>query len=212
MTDFKSNFRDRYQHPNIVVSIDANLEFAAPYIQTYFEDQIRNGTKFRAGETVQIGWMIVMLKADTEGDLEIWEPRFGAVPITWARGVSNTYRQLMVQRTVSEQIGVEPLFPSLRQSAVASLDFASGRNFRMYRAESAGTDSGWVLTSDGNDGESGKITSLFEIAGNRPEVLPFLALPIGTSVVRTDGVLRIEYDGKVVDSDSNDFLRRLLNS
>jgi hypothetical protein len=69
MTDFKANFFDRYQHPNVVVSIDADLEYAASNIQSFFEDQIRNGTKFRTGEIVQIGWMIVMLKANSEGDL-----------------------------------------------------------------------------------------------------------------------------------------------
>lgn len=212
MTDFKSNFRDRYQHPNIVVSIDANLEFAATNIQSFFEDQIRNGTKFRAGETVQLGWMVVMLKADAEGDLEIWEPRFGTVPITWVRGVSNTYRQLMLQRTVCEQIGVEPLFPSLRQSGVASLEFASARSFRMYRAEVAGNDSGWMFAGEGNGDEGGKLTSLFEIAGSRPEVIPFLALPAGAAVVQTGEKIRIEFEGKVVDSDSNDFLGRLLKS
>lgn len=118
----------------------------------------------------------------------------------------------MVQRTVSEQIGVEPLFPSLSQSAVASLEFTSGGSFRMYRAETTGTDSGWMLTSEDNAGEGGKLTSLFEIAGNRPEVIPFLALPVGASVVRTGEKVRVEFDGEVVDSDSNDFLGRLLKS
>jgi hypothetical protein len=212
MTDFKSNFRDLYQHPNIVVSIDANLEFGAASIQSFFENQIRKGTKFRAGETVQLGWMIVMLKADEGGDLEIWEPRFGVVPITWVRGVSNTYRQLMMQKTVCEQIDVEPQFPSLRQSAVAPLEFASGGGFRMYRAETTGADSGWILTSEGNVGEAGKLTSLFEIASNRSEVIPFLALPIGASMVRTNKKIQIQFNEKVIDSESNDFLGRFLNA
>ena len=212
MTNIRLDFRGRYQHPNIVVLIDTNLEFAISSLQSYFEDQIRRGVVFRAGETVQIGWMIVMLKENLEGDLEVWEPRFGTVPIMWEQGVTKTYSQLVIQKTVCERIGVEPLFPSLMQSAVASLEFTSGRSFRMYRAETAGTDSGWMLISDGSAGEGGTLSSLFEIASNRPEVIPFLALPIGASVVRTDGVIRIEYTGKVVDSDSDDFLRTLINS
>jgi hypothetical protein len=212
MTNIRWDFRGRYQHPNIVVLVDMNLEFAIAPLQSYFEDQIRRGVVFRAGETVQIGWMIVMLKENSEGDLEVWEPRFGTVPIIWERGVIKTYSQLIIQKTVCEKIGVEPLIPSLMQSAVASPEFTSGRSFRMYRAETAGTDSGWMLTSEGNAGEGGKLISLFEIASNRPEVIPFLALPIGALVVRTDGKIRIEYTGKIVDSDSDDFLRKLINS
>jgi hypothetical protein len=212
MTDFTSNFRDRYQHPNMVVSIDAELEFAAANIQSFFEDQIRNGTKFRAGETVQLGWMIVMLKADSEGNLEVWEPRFGTVPIIWERGVNKTYRQLIVQKTICEKADVEPIFPSLMQSGVVSLDFASARSFRMYRAEAEGNDSGWMFTGEGIVGEGGELKSLFEIASSRPEVIPFLALPAGATVVRTGEKIQIEFEGKVVDSDSNDFMGRLLKS
>lgn len=212
MSDFRSDFRDRYHHPNIVVSLDENLKFAAPSIRSYFEDQIRQGVVFRTGQTAQIGWMIVMLKADSEGDLEILEPHFGGVPITWVRGVSNAYRQLIVQKTVCEKAGVEPTFPSLMQSGVASLEFASARSFRMYRTEAAGNDSGWMFVGEGSGGEGGKLMSLFEIASNRPEVIPFLALPAGATVVRTGERIRIEIDGKVVDSDSNDFLGRLLKS
>ena len=196
MTDFTSNFMDRYQHPNIVVSMDANLEFGAPYIQNYFEDQIQKGTEFRAGETAQIGWMIIMLTADAYGDLEIWEPRFGTAPIEWVRGVSNTYRQLIVQKTVSEQIGVEPSFPSLRQSAVVSPDFFPGQGFRMFRAASEGADSGWVFTANSDDREGGKVCSLFEIGGKRPDVIPFLALPVGASVVCIREEVEIRYGEK----------------
>ncbi|HKR42556.1 MAG TPA: hypothetical protein VJU59_23275 [Paraburkholderia sp.] len=210
MADFKSNFRDRYHHPNVVVSMDADLEFGVPYIQSYFEDQIRRGTEFRAGETVQIGWMIVMLKADASGDLEIWEPRFGTVPIEWVRGVSNTYRQLMVQKTVGEQIGVEPMFPSLRQSAVVSPDFFSVRRICMLRSASQGADSGWVFSAGGDVREGGKVCSLFEIGGNRPDVIPFLALPAGASVVCADGEVEIQYGERVVNSNSNQFLKMLL--
>jgi hypothetical protein len=54
--------------------------------------------------------------------------------------------------------------------------------------------------------------SLFEIASNCPEVIPFLALPAGATVARSGERIRIDFDGKIVDSDSNDFLERLLKS
>lgn len=210
MANFKFQFREQYQHPDVVVSLDASLAFAAPSIQTYFEDRIRQGARFHAGETVQFGWMIVLLKANGRDDLEIWEPRLGTVPIEWVRGISETYRQLMVQKAVCDQLGVDPVFPSIRQSAVVFADFAASQRLRMHRAGMTDTESGWMLASDETGEDTGPLASLFEIASKRPDVIPFFALPVGASAVLASDKTQIELDGTVVDSDSKDFLRRLL--
>ena len=206
----KSSFRAQYHHPDIVVSMDSNLELGASAIHAYFEDQIRQGAVFRSGETVQIGWMIVLLKADEHGDLDIWEPRFGAVPITWVRGANNTFRHFMVQKAVCEQIGVDPLFPMLRQSAVMSREFLAGRISRMSRESPEGKNSGWVFTGDSNVGVEGEVCSLFEIGGQHSEVIPFLALPVGASVIWADKRIHIEFRNSMIGSDWNEFLMRLL--
>ncbi|QCU54445.1 hypothetical protein FFM54_36275 [Burkholderia pseudomallei] len=98
MKDFGLEFREKYGHPNIVVPMEDDLEFGAQAVLSYFEDQIRQGTIFREGETVQIGWSILMLKAGAGETLEAWEPEFSPMPISWIRGANTTYRHLMMQR------------------------------------------------------------------------------------------------------------------
>lgn len=212
MTTVKTNFRGLFQHPDIVVSMPSGPEFGAQPVLAYFEGEVREGTVFRAGETVQIGWMILMLKVTENGDLDVWEPRFGEVPIVWERGASKTYRQLIVQKSVAEQLGIEPSFPSLRQSGIISPNFMASKNFQMFRDPSAGTDSGWLFTTEENVSSDGRLASLFEIASNRPEVIPFLALPADSSVSLNDGRVRVSHTGKEVDSNSNELLRRLAES
>jgi hypothetical protein len=209
MTEVKTNFRGQLKHPDIVVSLPSGPGFGGESILSYFEDATRQGTVFRAGETVQMGWMTLALKATEDGELDVWEPRFGELPIVWERGVSKTYRQLLVQKGVAEQLGVEPSFPSLRQSGVISPDFMASKNFQMFRDPPDGSDSGWLFTTEGNVSSDGRLVSLFEIASKRPEVIPFLALPAGSSVVVKDGLVKI-VDGKTeISSDSNELLNRL---
>ncbi|CAB3810096.1 hypothetical protein LMG28688_07150 [Paraburkholderia caffeinitolerans] len=209
MTEMKSNFQGKHGHPDIVVSMPSGPDFGAAPILSFFEDAVRQGTVFRAGETVQMGWMMLMLKETESGELDVWEPRFGAVPIVWERGASKTYRQLIVQKSVAEQLCLEPSFPSLRQSGVISPDFMTSSNFQMFRESSAGTSSGWLFTTEENQSTDGRLASLFEIAGKRPEVIPFLAMPASSSVVLKDGKVKISYGKVEVTSDSNELLRRL---
>jgi hypothetical protein len=79
----------------------------------------------------------------------------------------------------------------------------------MFRDPPAGTDSGWLFTTEENVSSDGRLASLFEIASKRPEIIPFLALPASSSVVVKDGDVKISFGKKEVGSDSNELLRRL---
>lgn len=209
MTEMKSYFQGKHGHPDIVVSMPSGPDFGAAPILSYFEDAVWQGTVFRTGETVQMGWMMLMLKETESGALDVWEPRFGAVPIVWERGASKTYRQLIIQKSVAELVSVEPSFPSLTQSAVISPKFMASKDFQMSREAPQGTDSGWVFATDPSESDGGRLASLFEIASKRPEIIPFLALPASSSVVLKDGEVRVNSGKKEVGSDSNELLRRL---
>ncbi|WP_109484165.1 hypothetical protein [Paraburkholderia sp. C35] len=212
MTTVKANFRGVFQHPDIIVSMPSGPDFGAQAVLAYFEDAVRQGTVFHAGETVQMGWLMLNLRATNDGDLEVLEPRFGEIPIVWECGASKTYRQLVVQESVAELFDVEPLFPSLAQSAVISPDFMMSTNTQMFRDPPSGTDSGWLFTTAENESDDGRLVSLFEIASKRPEVIPFLALPSESSVSINGKFIHVNCADKVIDSDSNELLRRLLAS
>jgi hypothetical protein len=156
-----------------------------------------------------MGWLMLMLKATDAGELEVWEPRFGAIPIIWERGASKTYKQLIVQKSVAELLGVEPSFPSLRQAGVISPDFIGTKNFQMFREAPNGTDSGWLFTTEQNTSSDGRLASLFEIASKRPEIIPFLALPASSSALLEDGHVKVTHGNDEVSSDSSELPRRL---
>ncbi|MBI0328731.1 immunity protein Imm33 domain-containing protein [Burkholderia plantarii] len=209
MTEMKTNFQGTAAHPNIVVSLPSDLSFGAHPILAYLEEEVRKGKVFRAGETVQMGWLMLMFKETDAGELEVWEPCFGAIPIVWERGASKTYRQLIVQKSVAELLSVEPSFPSLVQSVVVSPKFKTSRDLLMAREPSTGTDSGWLFAADASESDGGRLASLFAIASERPEVIPFLALPPSASVVLKDGRVTIRHGNEEVSSDTSDLLRRL---
>lgn len=93
-----------------------------------------------------------------------------------------------------------------------SPDFMASKSFQMFRDPPSGTDSEWLFTTGGNVSSEGRLASLFEIASNRPEVIPFLALPAASSVVLKDGLVKISHGNWKVRADSSELLSRLPTS
>lgn len=209
----RGSFRERYSHPDIVVRAEIAHRSGAEWILSDLEEQIRSGTVFRVGDTVQIGWMTVLLKDLDGGDLELFEPEFGSMPVNWVPGANNTIRQMIIQKELCEQIGVGAYYPSMRQSAVVSPNFMkTDQGFELSRDASKGNDSGWVFREGGYAGSSGTLFSLYQIAISIPAIIPFLALPSGAIVTSDRMALEVSANGAKISSSDNDFLMRLLGS
>lgn len=209
MVEYGTDLRHRYNHPNIVVAVASDLRTGFDWFLSYFEGEVAAGVVFSDNQLVQIGWMLVKLCRNSSGDLEVWEPRFDAVPINWTRGASTTIRHLMVQRETCAQLGVEPSFPVLTQSGVVSAEFFASGRFDMERELcEVATDSGWIFKDPEPTG--GKHCSLFEIAVARPEVVPFLALPVGATVSFDKSGIEISLGDRKISSSNNEFIARLV--
>ena len=210
MKCFRLNLNGAINHPKIVVWMDENFAAGATWVLQYFENEIRRGSAFHAGETVQIGWMIVLLKGNEQGDLEVWEPRLDNMPVSWIRGANNTFRHLTLQKEMCRQMGVDPEFPAYTQFAVIPVESPKATDdFCMVRDKTAGADSGWRVTRPHQEEALTKNCSLFEIAIGNPMVVPFLALPSGAAVCCAHGIVQITYGPKVIASDTNQFLKDL---
>lgn len=213
MNVYRTTFEATYQHPNFVLSLSAELDVGAEWLFGYFESEVRRGIKFQAGQTVQIGWMLVKLVADQSGDLEIWEPRSDIMPIDWIRGATSAFRHFTLQREACSQIGVEPEFPSLLQSGVVSaLFFTDSGEFTMSRDDPMGSDSGWAFARVHERDLGGRHHSLFEVGMFDRMIIPFLALPSGVLVRASNEHIDLLFGSVVISSESNEFLRRLLDS
>ncbi|MEF9416831.1 hypothetical protein ABXT21_12270 [Ralstonia sp. SM1864_UCD524_TZ4] len=207
--EYRTNLRQRYNHPNIVVPVASDLGAGFDWILSYFEGEVAAGVVFSDNQLVQVGWMMVKLCQDSRGDLEVLEPGFDSVPINWTRGASTTIRHLMLQRETCAQLGVEPVFPVLSQSGVVSADFFGSSKFHMERELcDVATDSGWLFKDPEPTG--GRHCSLFEIAVARPEVVAFLALPFGAVVSYDKSGIEISVGDRRISFGTNEFIARLL--
>ena len=202
-------------HPEISVTLGDEAQMDASWLLSFFETEVQRGRRFAADETVQIGWMLVMLQSNAAGDLEVWEPQFDSFPIRWTKGANNTFRHLVLQKSVCEQFGCEPDFPSLQQAGVVSPHFLDqSEAFSMSRDKPSNNDSGWVFSApkESVSEGAGEFRSLFEICFYHTEVIAFLAMPAGASVTKTKGLIEATTNGRPLSSKSNELLRKLSES
>lgn len=213
MPEHRTHSHQINSHPIISFTLDDDFSLDPRWLLTFFEAEIQKGRQFADNETVQIGWMIVKFQSNTSGDLEIWEPQFDSFPIQWIKGANNTFRHLILQKSVCEQFACEPDFPSLEQAGIVSPRFLVHQDgFSMSRDQPANSDSGWVFVAPSEIGEEGEFRSLFEICFYHTEIIAFLALPVGTSVKKTKGFLEVEVNSRILSSKDNDLLRKLSES
>ena len=213
MQKYIFDFRSTYNHPDFVVYLNEATSPMVDWLSDYFARRIKAGIVFHAGDTIQVGWMLLTLKRDAAGNLELWEPSFDKIPIEWTQGASNTLRFLSIQKEVCGRVGTEPDYPSLRQSALMSLDFLGSRDgFDMTREQPNGMDSGWVFQRHGVEAIEGRHRSTFEIAINRLLIIPFLAPPPKSSVRFSAGEIEVEFGSKIASSKTDRFLNGLRTS
>ncbi|VWC94173.1 hypothetical protein BCO18442_02113 [Burkholderia contaminans] len=155
------------------------------WLLRYFEQQVADGERFQAGETIQIGWMLTRLEATADGFLRLTEPDMKAVPIKFIDSVDNTLKHLRNQKDVVESIGatLEPDFPSLQQSAVVDVEYKSASRLLLTRDLGHGADSGWSLTVPREEvGSQFLRISLYQLGVDRPDLIKFFALSPGLQV------------------------------
>lgn len=211
--EYRCHFRGRSGQPDIVFPRGSGPEGAGAWFSSYFEEEVRRGTRFRSGEIVQAGWYVLKLQQNEVGDLVVFEPKFGVTPVEWEPGAGNAYRFILLQKEVCKQFEVEMSFPLFSQSGVISPKFIEGsQEFEMERDAEAGHDSGWVFCESGCDRTAASHCSLFEIAVNVKAVIPFLALPTWSFVRRDHRYVEVESFGLTLTSQDNDFLGSLVQS
>lgn len=211
--EFRCQFRGRNRHPDIVVPRGSGPDGVGAWICSYFEGEVRRGVKFRSGELVQVGWYVVRLQENGSGDLAVFEPRFGSMPVEWWPGASNAYRFFVVQTEVCRQLQIDAMFPSISQCGLISPKFIScAEEFEMDRDPESGNDSGWVFCEKNCERTEGRYCSLYEISVNAVATVPFLALPTGSSVRRDHRYVEVESFGMSVSSRDNEFLKELVES
>jgi len=205
MADFRTSGCERFDQKEIVLHLSDAAQMRPTWLLDFFTESVASGRRFQAEETVQIGWMITKLKENPEGDLEVWEPRFGPVPIEWVRGINKTFRHLILQKSVTESFHQEPAFPSILQAGIVASSFWESKDsFFISRTIPKATTSGWQFSKQKGNSSVEKLHSLFEIASRVPLIIPFLAMPPGAHVEHDEQGIITEYGGMRISSGDNE--------
>ncbi|MFM0418335.1 immunity protein Imm33 domain-containing protein [Paraburkholderia aromaticivorans] len=190
----------RFDHPEceIRVSSPAIPEVDIAWLLGFIESYIASGARLNIGETMQIGWMLVRIEEGRAGALRLTEPDMRSFPVHFIDSVDHTLLHLRNQNDVvrSLSLATDPLFPSLRQSAVVHVNYKHANSVSMKREVADGLSSGWVITDTQDlaglrDPARFLTTSLYQLGLDRPELIKFFALPPMLEVSVDNGRTRV---------------------
>lgn len=215
MSEYKTKSCHQFGQKEIVVYTDSQSGLDPSWLVGFLEKSVAEGRRYKSGETIQVGWMVLLLKENESGGLDLLEPQFDSIPIKWTLGVNNTLRHLILQKSIADLLKVEPEFPSLRQSGLASKSFLLTRNqqeFCMKRVISIGNDSGWQFSTISFVNQDAEFRSLYELSFYQMAIVPFLALPSGACIAKSSDELVIELAETSVSSKENPLLLEIAQS
>ena len=210
MAEFRTTGCSRFGHQEFVLHLSDEAKMCPQWLLDYLEHSVASGKRFKPEQTLQVGWMVTKLRDNPKGDLELWEPRFESIPISWVRGINNTVRHLTLQKSVAQLVGAEPQFPSNLQAGTVSPSFCRQAGcFLMTREQAQQNDSGWRFGTQKGD-LAKELQSLFQIACSLDRVIPFLALPPESEVLVAPEGITIQWRAKRASSRESKLLHKLL--
>jgi hypothetical protein len=183
-----------YGHPEFRISYDpalVSVEDDARWLISWLEEAVASGEQFTVEQTVQVGWMILLVRALEDGVLSLWEPDMRDMPIAWVESVSRTLAYLRLQKDVCESVldADDISFPSLQQTAIICKRVGQTKGVFMERLEpTSRLDSGWFYgctceDHDHNNTDELRCASLYELGVKvAPLVVSYLALPEGVLI------------------------------
>lgn len=156
----------------------------------YFEGAVAQGTQFKPGQTVQLGWATLRLTQRADDTLGVLEPDLKH-ELKWVESVDQSLLDTWRQKEVLESLGLTARadFPRQALQAIVCSRVWEAEAFVLGRAEAtSATDSGWFVgctdeAHDHQEPEALTVVPLIEIAVRLPPLTQFLALPSGTDVV-----------------------------
>jgi hypothetical protein len=207
MAVLRSTACQRHGHPEFRVTYDPVLVPVADdvlWFVNWLEEAVAGGEHFADGQTCQVGWMVLQVRAGDAGMLTLWEPDMRQMPVAWIESVSYTLSHLRVQKDVCESVltAGDLSFPSMLQSTIICTRLGQTDGVLMERTAPQGTDSGWFcgctrVDHNHNSTDELRCVSVFEAAVKfAPQIVPFLALPEGTRLETGPGAPTIFRHGE----------------
>lgn len=192
MTEFRTTRCAAFQHSEFTLRFLS--EVPVPGLEKmllgYFENAVAEGSRFKPGQSVQVGWATLRLTQREDGTLGVLEPDL-KTELKWIESVDQSLLETWRQKEVLDSLGVleRADFPRQALQAVVCSRTFEAPAFMMGRtAPSTPSDSGWFVgcmdeSHDHQLAEALSVVPLIEIAVKVPPLTQFFALPQGTDVV-----------------------------
>lgn len=185
-------------HPEIVItySDEGIPEDSARALIRNLEKLVADGSVFRPGESLAIGWMITEIAETSGGRLTLREPDLDTETLEYRDGVTETLRHKMIQVFSGDSYGLERealVIPTIKQLAVVCEKVPESGGLLLARNDSAEPDdSGWFAlcrdeTHDHEDTGNIGVVPLHELARVRPDVVAWMMFPSGTTLLLEPG-------------------------
>jgi hypothetical protein len=212
---------ENFNHPEFEICYDSDLIIKpdVEWLIEFLENQVRLGEVFEDNDTIQIGWMLSLLKRNNKGIFEILEPDMQSLPIQWIKSVNTTLRHLRLQKDTAESLKLDHMieFANIRSSAIVGKYFETSKTIVMERTVEEGNDSGWFIGSaehdiDYNDQKNLSQISLYELGCQRPDIVMYLALPPNINIIAGENLLEVKFQGEKIFPYPQSFLDRIINN
>ncbi len=161
---------------------------ALSIIQSFLQEQVESGTKFKPNETIQVGW--IQLKVSTsKAGLTLVAPCFSSNSKKLTDDCSDIINLFAKQRYIADSFKADYGWCSCKQYAVVIKEIGSCKDWFMNRIEPGKpNDSGWFIGAkdtllDANNPEHLETISLWEIFCQRPQLGDFFLLPFNWQVI-----------------------------
>lgn len=188
--DFSTVNCAKFGQPEFVFTVeDGSLgEKDAQWFRSTLEEMVAAGERFKSGETLLLGPVLLRLEATEGGKLQVFEPDMKSMPFKYVPSVAKTLRIVRTQRYAADSLGVTDSmrFSPLHLPLLVSRNALQAPHILMMRSSSLGSGTGWVLSDaqgKSTANEDLQAMSVYEAALQRPEIMDFLALPEQFSIV-----------------------------
>lgn len=189
------------------------------WLRSMLVDSVKNGCKYREGETLQLGCMQTVLQLE-DGLLTLCEPKWGTLPIEWTPSVTRTLHYLRIQQDTAASVGLgdSVTFPNICQSALVANDLLEkgGGPLLLARNPPENRDSGWFFgdlnsTVDYTKYENLTRRSLYDLMVRFPESIMYLAMPEGSQIEAGESHVELFHAGCQLEVRRDSFLAARLS-
>ena len=162
----------RMDDPNLVTEAGNFLRFVVDYILT-------KNARISAGQTLSYGYWLTKFELPDDGMLHIFE--HNPEGTEFIPGLEHTLTYWRDQHTTCVQFNAPYSPPRPDQMVAISDGVMEGDPVEGIRYASPEHMSGWWFITDRYNGDinSIKTTHLYHVTAKRPDLAPFIALPVG---------------------------------